>query len=122
MSDDNDMIDTLHLFQPRGRGTAWIFRIKTPAILVGKLNPRTEKPYKTEIREGLGATRSLMAARKVRDVRLGQIRLEEAIVANVQDGSLSQALDIAEGNKEIDLGDPDEVMGIVLSGMAGELL
>lgn len=60
------MADTQYLFQPRGHGTAWIFRMKTPAKLVGKLNPRLGKPYKREIREGLDSTRSLAEARKLK--------------------------------------------------------
>jgi integrase len=121
MRDDNIMIDTQYLFQPRGRGTAWIFRIKTPAILVGKPNPRTGKPYKKEIREGLGATRSLVEARKIRDVLLGQIRLEEATLANAHDGTLGQALEIAESLKGVDLKAPDGVNEVVLEGMAEEI-
>ena len=56
--DDPNMLDTLYLFQPRGPGTAWLFRMATPETLVGLTNPRTGKPYTTEIREGLGGVRS----------------------------------------------------------------
>jgi hypothetical protein len=56
--DDKNMLDTLYLFQPRGPGTAYLFRMATPPILVGRINPRTGKPYGREIRESLGGTRT----------------------------------------------------------------
>jgi hypothetical protein len=43
--DDTNMLDPLYLFQPRGPGTAWLFRMPTPASLIGHINPRTGKPY-----------------------------------------------------------------------------
>jgi hypothetical protein len=87
---DNDMLETDFLFQPRGPGTGWCFRMITPAALVGKLNPRTERPYGREIREGLG-TRNLKDARKLRDLYLGKIRLEESgIVASARSHKLAE--------------------------------
>jgi len=74
---DDDMLDTLFLDQPRGQGTGGCFRMLTPAALVGRTSPRTGRPYGREIREGLD-TRDLKQARKLRDLRLGKIRLEEA--------------------------------------------
>jgi hypothetical protein len=50
---DDTMLDTNYLFQPRGAGTAWLFRMATPTTLIGRTNPRTRKPYGREIREGL---------------------------------------------------------------------
>lgn len=58
------MLDTLYLFQPRGPGTAWLFRMATPKGLIGRVNPRTGKPYRREIRESLNGTRSLVEARR----------------------------------------------------------
>ena len=46
------MLDTRYLYQPHGPGTAYLFRMRTPAALVGRPNPRTGKPYKGEIKEG----------------------------------------------------------------------
>lgn len=45
-----DVPDTRFLIQPRGPGPAWIFRMKTPAVSIGKTSPRTGKPYGREIR------------------------------------------------------------------------
>lgn len=50
---DTDLLDTKFLFQPRGEGTAWLFRMATPEALIGRTNPRTGKPYGREIRESL---------------------------------------------------------------------
>ncbi len=61
--DGNDMLDTTYLFQPRGPGTAWLFRMATPKGLIGRVNPRTSKPYRREIRESLNGTRSLVEAK-----------------------------------------------------------
>ncbi|WP_280139890.1 hypothetical protein [Magnetospirillum fulvum] len=41
---DDDMLDTLFLFQPRGLGTGWCFRMVTPAALVGRPNRRIGRP------------------------------------------------------------------------------
>lgn len=98
---DNDMLETDFLFQPRGPGTGWCFRMITPAALVGKLNPRTERPYGREIREGLG-TRNLKDARKLRDLYLGKIRLEESGIVASANGSMDEALCIAASLKAID--------------------
>ena len=49
------MLDTRYLYQPHGPGTAYLFRMRTPAALVGRPNPRTGKPYKGEIKEGMSA-------------------------------------------------------------------
>lgn len=73
----NEMLDTQYLFQPRGPGTGWCFRIATPPPLVGTPDPTTGKSFKTEIRRGL-KTRSLHEARGQRDVILGDLRVLEA--------------------------------------------
>ncbi|HLO78384.1 MAG TPA: phage integrase SAM-like domain-containing protein, partial [Magnetospirillum sp.] len=102
---DFDMLDTDYLFQPRGQGTGWCFRMMTPAALIGKTNPRTGRPYGREIREGLD-TRELKQARKLRDLRLGKIRLEEAQALAEISGSMEHALQYAADLKKVD--DPDE--------------
>src|SRR6185437_13577988 len=114
--DHTDMLDTQFLFQPRGAGTAWLFRMATPEALIGRVNPRTGKPYRREIREsltakpangtprrnGAGGVLSLVEARKLRDQLLGHIRLEEARALAELNGSLESALDIAASLREID--------------------
>lgn len=100
MSDD-DMLDTTFLFQPRGQGTGWCFRMITPTILIGRVNPRTGRPYGREIREGLD-TRDLKQARKLRDLRLGRIRLEEGQALAEISGSMEQALQVAADLKAAD--------------------
>jgi integrase len=97
----DDMLDTTFLFQPRGQGTGWCFRMATPLILVGRDNPRTGRPYGREIREGLD-TRELKQARKLRDLRLGKIRLEEAQALAQISGSMEQALQVAADLKAVD--------------------
>lgn len=97
----DDMLDTTFLFQPRGQGAGWCFRMATPLILVGLLNPRTGRPYGREIREGLD-TRELKQVRKLRDLRLGKIRLEEAQALAEISGSMEQALQVAADLKTVD--------------------
>jgi hypothetical protein len=89
------MLDTLYLFQPRGPGTAFLFRMATPAVLVGRTNPRTQRPYGRMIQEGLGGIRHLVEARRRRDLRLGEIRREEAQAIGASGGTLEEALTIA---------------------------
>lgn len=87
---NNNMLDTTFLFQPRGQGTGWCFRMATPSALIGQPNPRTGRPYGREIREGLN-TRELGKARKLRDLLLGKIRLEEATAKAQSIGSMEPA-------------------------------
>jgi hypothetical protein len=68
-------------------------------VLVGKTNPRTQKPYGREIREGLGGIRHLVEARLRRDLRLGEIRREEAHAIGTAGGTLEEALTIAKGTE-----------------------
>jgi hypothetical protein len=100
------MLDTKFLFQPRGPKTAYLFRMATPPILVGRVNPHTGKPYGTEIRESLGGTRDLRKAREERDHRLGEIREEQKKAIAHAGGSIEEALEIAESLNAID--DPEE--------------
>jgi hypothetical protein len=95
MKADSEMLDTRFLFQPRGPHTAWLFRMPTPAILVGRTNPRTGRPYGKEIRESLGGLKDLRKAREERDRRLGAIREEQAHALKYTRGSVEDALDIA---------------------------
>ncbi len=104
--DGNDMLDTTYLFQPRGPGTAWLFRMATPKGLIGRVNPRTGKPYGREIRESLDGTRSLVEAKKRADRRLGEVRTEEARALAEARGSIEDALDIAASLRNVS--DPEE--------------
>lgn len=100
------MLDTKFLFQPRGPKTAYLFRMATPPILVGRTNPRMKKTYGREIRESLGGTRDLKVAREERDRLLGAIREEQKQAMAKADGSMEQALEIAESLNA--MADPDE--------------
>lgn len=95
------MLETKHLFQPRGPGTAWHLRMRTPAALTGITNPHTNEAFGTEIRIGLG-TRSLVEARKKRDAYLGIIRALEIDSAQGRPGSLALASWIAAQNANLD--------------------
>jgi integrase len=98
---NNDMLDTTFLFQPRGQGTGWCFRMATPSALIGQPNPRTGRPYGREIREGMN-TRDLSKARKLRDLLLGKIRLEEGTVHVSAVGSMETALAAAAELRALD--------------------
>ena len=95
------MLDTQHLFQPRGPGTSWHFRLKTPRSLVGTTNPHTNNPFGTEIRIGLG-THDVCEARKKRDVYLGIIRAMEIDARSERPGSPAFAAWIAAQNRDLD--------------------
>lgn len=70
-----------HLQQPRGPGTAYRFRIKTPKALVGMIDPKTGKQFGQFIFRDLGGTNHLPTARKLRDIRLAEVRAMEADAA-----------------------------------------
>jgi len=112
---NDDMLDTKYLFQPRGPGTAWLFRMPTPGILIGKTNPRTDKPYGKEIREGLGGASDLRKARRLRDLRLGEIRAEEGIHLAALGGSIEQALTVAESLRALEDDDMRETVEYAIS-------
>jgi hypothetical protein len=100
-----DMRDTDYLFQPRGQGTGWCFRMATPKTLMGRPNPRLSTDdnivlYKREIREGLG-TSSPTEARSKRDILLGQIRAEAMAAEALQAGNMEEALKLAAERKKI---------------------
>jgi hypothetical protein len=67
-----------HIIQPRGPGTAYRFKMRTPTALIGKVDPKTEKPFKKWITRSLGGTSHLPTAKKMRDIRLAEIRTIEA--------------------------------------------
>jgi len=118
---DNHMLDTKFLFQPRGQGTAYLFRMATPAILIGRINPRTAKPYGKEIRESLGGVRDLKKAREERDRRLGAIREEETAVLHASAGDLGQAIEVAAWLRTLDGdGGPHDERATIESVLADE--
>lgn len=120
---DTNMLDTTFLFQPRGPGTAYLFRMATPPVLIGRINPRTERPYGREIRERLakGGIRNLKDALKQRDLLLGQIRAEERAALMEADGSMEQALEIAASHRKIDDAEQQWVHESALVDAAEEL-
>lgn len=116
----DDMLDTKYMTQPRGEGTVWVFRMRTPEILVGRTNPRTNRPYGNAIRESL-KSRSLVSARRIRDVLLGQIRREELQAYGAGEDSLDQAIDIADELNTIDHDEKREAFELAITDMAEAL-
>jgi len=43
-----------HIIQPRGAGTAYRFKMRTPKSLQGLTDPKTEKPFKKWLTRSLG--------------------------------------------------------------------
>lgn len=48
-----------HIIQPRGDGTAYQFKIRTPATLQGMTDPATGKSFCAFIKKNLGGKRHL---------------------------------------------------------------
>ena len=85
--------DMRHLTQPRGKG--YSFRMVTPDVLVGEMNPWTNKPFGKEIKIGLKTRRHADAVRQ-RDVRLGQIRqLEDEATHNKGNQGAGRVLELS---------------------------
>jgi len=116
-----DMLETRFLFQPRGQGTAYLFRMKTPPILIGKSSPRTGRPYSAEIRESLQGTRDLATARRLRDLLLGDIQREVAQWEGIEPGSVGDAMFIAEMTRTHVAPEDRDDQESVLADMAGKL-
>lgn len=76
----NETKDVGHIIQPRGAGTAYRFKMRTPKSLQGLTDPKTEKPFKKWLTRSLGGTSHLPTAKKMRDIRLAEIRTIEAQV------------------------------------------
>lgn len=117
----DDMLDTSYLFQPRGAGTAWHFRMPTSEVLIGRTNPRTGRLYGREVREGLGSERELRKARKLRDLRLGAVRAEEALALAETNGSLELALTISQELRRIEDPTTREAVQAAISNQAEKL-
>ena len=67
-------VNLTYLIPPRGNRRSWVFRMKTPAILIGQPVPdKRGEAFGAEIRRGLGRCSAAEAGRK-RDVLAGQIR------------------------------------------------
>lgn len=82
-----------YLDQPRGEGTAWVFRMATPVELLGLDNPFTGRLFGKMIRKGLG-TKSRHEAQKRRDAALGVIRRLQYEASTEAEFSLSEAMDM----------------------------
>ena len=113
------MLDTTYLFQPRGPGTQWFFRIATPSVLVGRPNTRTGKPYRPEVREST-KSRDLKAARRVRNVYLANIERDRAAAIQEIEGSLDTAMQIAADYRSARDGQ-DEALDYVTSLQAEKI-
>jgi len=67
-----------HIIRPRGDGTAYQFMMRTPMALKGMTDPATGRTFGRYIKRSLGGTRHLPTARKLRDIRLAEVRAMEA--------------------------------------------
>ncbi len=63
-----------YLVQPRGPGTSYQFRMRTPADLIGRLDPTSGKPFGAEVKRGL-RTRDLRTAGARAAILKGQIMI-----------------------------------------------
>ena len=86
-----------HIIQPRGAGTAYRFKMRTPKSLQGLTDPKTEKPFKKWLTRSLGGTSHLPTAKKMRDIRLAEIRAMEAQVSAGASLDSRFSLERAEG-------------------------
>ncbi len=86
-----------HIIQPRGAGTAYRFKMRTPKTLKGLTDPKTEKPFKNWITRSLGGTLHIPTAKKMRDIRLAEIRIIEAQVSAGASFDSRFSLERAEG-------------------------
>jgi hypothetical protein len=59
-----------HIIQPRGAGTAYRFKMRTPVALIGLTDPKTNKPFKKWITRSLGGTSHLQTQRFQRELGL----------------------------------------------------
>lgn len=89
--------DTEHIIQPRGAGTAYRFKMRTPTILIGLTDPKTEKPLKNWITRILGGTSHLPTAKMMQGIRLAAVRAMEARVSAVASLGSRFSLERAEG-------------------------
>jgi len=119
------MLETQYMEQPRGSGTVWVFRMRTPLALVGQPNPRTKRPYTSTIKESL-KTRDIVEARKNRDILLGQIRQEEAECIqgeNKHDSFFQSALDVKKlYEEEAAMGETYDDEGIIPGPITGSIV
>lgn len=116
---DDDVLETRFMFQPRGQGTAWFFRMVTPDALRGVSNPRTGRPYGREIKQTLN-TRNVLEARRRRDEILGSLRLEEREALGDGEWTMSGALSISQQYRAADEEERSK-LDLVLVGEAEEL-
>ncbi len=77
-----------------------MMRLETPNDLIGRKNEKTGRAYGKNIHEGLG-TEDRKLARKRRDIRLGEIRAEEAKVQAEKAGDTELALKNADALRRV---------------------
>jgi integrase len=61
-----------YLVQPKGPGTAFQLRMRTPVALLGTVDPHSGRPFGSTIRRGLGSTRDRREARTRAAILRGQ--------------------------------------------------
>ncbi|EDQ06529.1 Tyrosine recombinase XerC [Sulfitobacter indolifex] len=81
-----------YIEQPKGPGTAYRFRMKTPLTLRGTSNPWAEgKPFGTWIIRPMAGERHLPSAKRLRDIYLAEVRKLEVEYRARQKFSLEKA-------------------------------
>lgn len=96
-----------HIVQPKGPGTGYQLRMRTPTALLGTLDPTSGKPFGSEIRRGLG-TRDLRAASTRAAILRGQLLALASRVAGSSSLSVDRAILWAEAIREQDTRDPED--------------
>jgi len=99
-----------YLEQPRGTGTAWRFRMKTPKNLIGAIAPWSGKPLGTWIIRPLGGVTELRKAMLGRDLALSEVRKLEALTLGQERFSRASAERWQEAMQAGSSGDADETL------------
>lgn len=63
-----------YIEQPKGQGTAYRFRMKTPKLLGGVTSPWSGKPFGRWIIRSMDGEKHLPTARRLRDIYLAEVR------------------------------------------------
>ncbi|WP_433989100.1 tyrosine-type recombinase/integrase [Sulfitobacter sp. TBRI5] len=86
-----------YIDQPRGAGTAYRFKMKTPKALAGMIDPLTKKKFGNWIIRPFGGERHLPTAKKLRDICVAEVRTMTADAASGAGLSGRFNLERAEG-------------------------
>lgn len=68
-----------HLVQPRGPGTGYQLRMRTPGPLIGTLDPTSDKPFGAEVRRGLNTRDLRLAGTRAAIIRGDLLHLAEKL-------------------------------------------